>query len=137
MTSMPSLTTAIASILQCFADPLFTPQLAWVGGSIAVGLATGGLIRRAYLGSADPATQPDDSRHVARTLIAIAPYLLGLLVLLIGRMVLGAPWVEPHLIDGAVVLLGVLIAVRVVINVVLQILGPRSWLNNSSSQCCG
>src|SRR5208283_4993454 len=40
------------------------------------------------------------------------------------------PWVEPHLVDVAVELLSVLIAVRVVINVMLQILGPRSWLNN-------
>ncbi len=130
MMSMPSLAATIDSILQRLADPSFTPQLAWVGGSIAVALATGALIRRVRRGGSDPAAQPPDSGYVARTLIASAPYLLGLLVLLIGRVVLGAPWVEPHLIDGAVELLGVLIVVRVVINVVLQILGPRSWLNH-------
>jgi small-conductance mechanosensitive channel len=130
MTSMTSLAAAIESILQRLADPRFTLQLAWVGGSIAVALATGVLLRRARHGGTDPATQATGNGYVARTLIASAPYLLGLLALLIGRMALGAPWVEPHLIDGAVELLLVLIAVRVVINVVLQILGPRSWLNN-------
>ncbi|HMD58398.1 MAG TPA: mechanosensitive ion channel domain-containing protein [Steroidobacteraceae bacterium] len=127
---MPSLTAAVDSLLQRFADPLFTLQLAWIGGSIAVALATGVLIRRVRRDSTDPATQADDRGYVARALVASAPYLLGLLVLLIGRVVLGAPWVEPHLIDGAVELLGVLVAVRLVINAVLQILGPRSWLNN-------
>jgi small-conductance mechanosensitive channel len=127
---MTSLAAAIESILQRLADPRFTLQLAWVGGSIAVALATGVLLRRARRGSTDPATPANGNGYVARTLIASAPYLVGLLVLLIGRLALGAPWVEPHLIDGAVELLLVLIAVRVVINVVLQILGPRSWLNN-------
>ena len=130
MMSMPSLAAAIDSILQRLDDPSFMRQLAWVGGSIAVALATGALIRRVHRGGTDPATQPDSSGYVARTLIASAPYLLGLLALLIGRVVLGAPWVEPHLIDVAVELLSVLIAVRVVISVMLQILGPRSWLNN-------
>ncbi|HEX9138772.1 MAG TPA: mechanosensitive ion channel domain-containing protein [Steroidobacteraceae bacterium] len=130
MTSMPSLAAAIESILQPFADPLITAQLAWFGGSIAVALATGVLIRRMRRDRDDPATQPDGSPRLARSLIASAPYLFGLLVLLIGRVVLGAPWVEPHLIDGVVELLGVLIAVRAVINVVLQILGPKSWLNH-------
>jgi small-conductance mechanosensitive channel len=129
MTSMPSLPAAIESILQWFADPMLTMQLAWVGGSIAAGLGAGALIRRLHRGTIDPATPSDDSGNVARTLIVSVPYLLGLVVLLIGRVQLSAPWFEPHLIDGAVELLGVLIAVRFVINAALQVLGPRSWLN--------
>jgi small-conductance mechanosensitive channel len=129
MMSMPSLPAAIESILQWFADPMLTLQLAWVGGSIAVGLGSGVLIRRLQRRNIDPATPADDRGNVARTLIASAPYLLGLVVLLIGRVALSAPWFEPHLIDGAVELLGVLIAVRFVINAALQVLGPRSWLN--------